>query len=397
MRTEDKASISRTLWPALSGLGMLFLVLCSALLPLWTLFGVPVAGVIETGQAEPMRWWVVVPTGALMLSLLWRRVVARVFWLAWIVAGMLGSITIFCVMAGGSSWRYAAHARAEQRLAAGVMSALPLFWKAGASPKELIARANDQAFVQASALHMQPVDHLDAATLAHLERLLLAQPRLLQPGELVALDGWVRGGGRLVILADPLLMWPMDLPMGDARRPPLTSLLDPLLTHWGLRLDPVAGDGAKVERRRISNGAVLLLAGASKFTRTGGDCRLREQGLFALCRLGRGQVRLIADADMIDDRLWLVRADMSMSDAAYASDAMGLIDGWLVDPTQDRAVWPVNRVRDEATLIRAMRWALLFGLAWVGLGVMVVRRWEKPGKTGTAGDRGAIGGSDAGT
>lgn len=392
----------RKLWPALSGAAVIFLVLFSALLPLWFVFGLPVAGVIETGQADPIRWWLGVLAGALLLRLLWRGKAAGVFWLAWIVAGMLGSIGIFCAIAGNyplslAGSMFAPHPHDAQRLRVGVVSALPIFWREGASPKELIARAGNQTFVKASTLDLQPVDHLDAAKLAHFERMLLVQPRLLQPGELVALDGWVRGGGRLVILADPLLMWPMDLSMGDTRRPPLTSLLDPLLSHWGLRLEPVTGEGAQVERRRLANGAVVLLAGASKFTPTGRGCSVRERGLMAVCRLGQGQARLIADADLIDDRLWLTRADMPLSVAAYANDAVALIDGWLVEPTQDRATWPVSRIRDEAALIKAMRWALLFGLAWVGMGAMVLHLWEKSGKLGTAMDRDSIKGGNTGT
>ena len=50
--------------------------------------------------------------------------------------------------------------------------------------------------------------------------LLAIQPRALPAEELVALDNWVRDGGRIVLLADPMLEWPSERPLGDRLRPP---------------------------------------------------------------------------------------------------------------------------------------------------------------------------------
>ena len=67
--------------------------------------------------------------------------------------------------------------------------------------------------------------------------LLMAHPRA-QPAEaLVDLDHWVRGGGRLLLLADPMLEWPSERPLGDPLRPPPAFADTGLLKHWGLRLD----------------------------------------------------------------------------------------------------------------------------------------------------------------
>jgi hypothetical protein len=71
---------------------------------------------------------------------------------------------------------------------------------------------------------VQPVAVADGASLAGLRLLLMAHPRA-QPAEaLVELDRWVRGGGRLLLLADPRLDWHSDRPLGDrlrcALRPP---------------------------------------------------------------------------------------------------------------------------------------------------------------------------------
>ena len=82
-----------------------------------------------------------------------------------------------------------------------------------------------------------PISVTDPAELAKGRLLLMAQP-LAQPAEdLVALDQWVRGGGRMLLLADPALEWPSERALGDPLRP-LPMFMDTgLLGHWGLRLD----------------------------------------------------------------------------------------------------------------------------------------------------------------
>src|SRR5438128_1273825 len=53
-----------------------------------------------------------------------------------------------------------------------------------------------------------PISVADEAELKTGRLLLMAQP-LAQPAEdLVALDQWVRGGGRVLLFADPMLEWP---------------------------------------------------------------------------------------------------------------------------------------------------------------------------------------------
>ena len=82
-----------------------------------------------------------------------------------------------------------------------------------------------------------PISVTDAAELAKGRLLLMAHP-LAQPAEdLVALDAWVRRGGRVLLLADPMLEWPSKRPLGDPLRPPPMFMDTGLLAHWGLRLD----------------------------------------------------------------------------------------------------------------------------------------------------------------
>ena len=65
-----------------------------------------------------------------------------------------------------------------------------------------------------------PISVADQAELARGRLLLMAHPRAQPAEDLVALDQWVRGGGRVLLLADPMLEWPSDRPLGDPLRPP---------------------------------------------------------------------------------------------------------------------------------------------------------------------------------
>jgi hypothetical protein len=214
---------------------------------------------------------------------------------------------------------------------------------------------------------LRPLDALDESGLSGLDALLLAHPRALAPAELVAIDAWVRRGGRAVVLADPLLHWPDPRPLSHPLRAPLTSLLDPLLSHWGLRLEPARIEDP-VERRALETGALLQLSGASRFTRLGDSagCVLREQGLLADCRAGTGHALLVADADWINDTLWTLAPDSPEDRSARTSDAPDLLTAWLGDEAY-RAPRSGSWLADEGSLLRAVRLALgLLALLAVG-------------------------------
>lgn len=353
-----------------------FAALLSGFLPLAMPLGLAAGGVLETGQAAPLRWWPGVGLAlALMLILGWRwpwRL--RAYWLAVLLAAAISAILIFTQQASSGQDRAAATlSRIGERPAVALMTALPLVWRDGLDIAAIL-RAGEEAReappAPVTSHPVTPIDHIDAESLAAAGALLVAQPRLLQPRELVELDRWVREGGRAVILADPLLVWPFDLSPGDPRRPPLTSLLDPLLAHWGMRLEPAAHDDTEPRRRMLAGGHVLLLAGASRFTLTekGQACALVEQGLMALCRIGKGRVRLVADADLLDERLWLADPRWAGRREAWSADIPSLLDGWLADPLSDGAAIAPRRIVDEAALVRGLRGALLALLVWAGLG-----------------------------
>lgn len=348
-------------------------VLFSALLPLIMPFGFAAGGVLDTGQASPQRWWLAASVAVvLFLILSWRMDARRRrWWLMMLVASLVTAIGLFWLRSveGPPIAPPSADAAPLTRGAVGMMSALPLYWAEDASPGRVVAGSGGKRSPLVENLHARAVDHIDGASLRGLDTLILAQPRLLQPAELVALDDWIRRGGRAVIFADPLLVWPSDLPLGDPRRAPLTSLLDPLLLHWGLRLEPVAQGRDGVDRRMLSSGHVLMMAGASRFVPAGEtSCMFAEDGLMALCRIGKGRVRLIADADLLDERLWLADPLWADREQAYASDIAPLLAAWSADPlVMPREAAP-RRVKDDAALISGLRWGLLAALFWAALG-----------------------------
>jgi hypothetical protein len=139
-----------------------------------------------------------------------------------------------------------------------------------------------------------PISVTDRSDLAKGRLLLMAHP-LAQPAEdLVELDRWVREGGRVLLLADPLLEWPSSRPLGDPLRPPPMFMDTGLLAHWGLRLDPPEKRGPAV---RQLGGYQVLTVSAGEMR---GPCEISTDRLVAHCRIGKGEVAVVADADLLD-------------------------------------------------------------------------------------------------
>lgn len=144
---------------------------------------------------------------------------------------------------------------------------------------------------------VEPMSVTDAATLNDRKLLLMAQPRA-QPAEmLVDLDSWVRGGGRVLLLADPALIWPSERALGDNLRPPLSFADTGLLKHWGLRLDAPDALGTQT---RIIEGREIRTNSPGTLVATGGRCIVSGDGTIARCRVGDGLATVIADADFLN-------------------------------------------------------------------------------------------------
>lgn len=139
-----------------------------------------------------------------------------------------------------------------------------------------------------------PISVTDPGELPKGRLLLMAQPRAQPAEDLVALDAWVRRGGKVLLLADPMLEWPSERPFGDPLLPPTIFADTGLLAHWGLRLDAP-------DRRGTRNGK---LAGYDIVTMSPGTltgkCEIGSGGLVAHCRIGAGSATIVADADLLD-------------------------------------------------------------------------------------------------
>lgn len=134
----------------------------------------------------------------------------------------------------------------------------------------------------------------DAENLKDGRILLMAHARAQPATALVELDSWVREGGRLLLLADPMLEWESKRPLGDSLRPSPMFPDTGLLGHWGLRLDAPESRGPA--ERSIGSRRVLTASPGALF----GSCAISADRLVARCRIGAGQAVVIADADFLD-------------------------------------------------------------------------------------------------
>ena len=140
---------------------------------------------------------------------------------------------------------------------------------------------------------VQPISVTSPAELGRERLLLMAHPLAQTADNLVALDAWVRDGGRVLLLADPMLEWPSSRPLGDPLRPAPMFSDTGLLARWGLRLDTPEAPGAKT---RMLAGLEVLTASPGTLH---GRCRIASNRLMADCAVGEGRVIVVADADFI--------------------------------------------------------------------------------------------------
>jgi hypothetical protein len=139
-----------------------------------------------------------------------------------------------------------------------------------------------------------PISVTDAAGLTKGRLLLMAHPSAQPAEDLVVLDEWVRRGGKVLLLADPMLEWPSSRPLGDPLRPPPMFMDTGLLAHWGLRLDAPDERGLREEK---VGGYQILTDSPGRLI---GGCAIGEAGAVAHCRIGKGRATIIADADFLD-------------------------------------------------------------------------------------------------
>lgn len=186
-----------------------------------------------------------------------------------------------------------------------LMSSLPLVYGAGIDMAGVVAgKADPHPLYKALAASHDLVlpDALDAAALEGVTIAILVQPRAFRPAELVVLDKYVRSGGRLLLFVDPQLDWPGGMGLADPQGPLRSTLISPLLTHWGLELQ-----NPEIESLRLGQPGVLLVHPGYFAVLQGkfGDalCSVDSPLAIARCRVGKGRAVLIADADLLNPEI----------------------------------------------------------------------------------------------
>ena len=200
----------------------------------------------------------------------------------------------------------ASHAQPDDKPQVGLFSTLPIYWGEAGELTDLLDPEHAPDWSRAvleQRFALAPLDALEPETLAGVERLLLAQPRALAPSENVALDDWLRAGGRLLIFADPMLTRESAFAIGDRRRPQDVVLLSPILRRWGLELQ--FDESQQVGPRWVTafdGNFPVNLAGRFVAIEPGApsDCAISDTGIMAQCQVGEGRVTLFADAAIFD-------------------------------------------------------------------------------------------------
>lgn len=229
----------------------------------------------------------------------------RARWMPWFA----GLVLVIGWFAGGHmllAALYRPAAASADAPTATMLTGLPLRWSGSGDIAAIISDGaeDDPALVRLEGMGpVLLVDSLVDRVPPPGGALLIAHPRALAPRELVAIDAFVRGGGKAVVLADALSGWPAPHPLGDPRNPPVTSLLTPLLDHWGVRLGAAPTNDMDVSAVDVGH-ARLRLSSAGAFERLPSTCRSFADRRVAQCRIGAGEAWLVGDADLLFAPLW---------------------------------------------------------------------------------------------
>jgi len=186
----------------------------------------------------------------------------------------------------------------------GLMGTIPIYWGESGDFGEVLSGGENAHWARErleADYRLSPLDTLDEASLAGIDFLMLAQPRALSPAENVALDAWVRGGGRLLLFADPMLTGESRFAIGDRRRPQDVILLSPILDHWGLVLAFDEDRPAGPTLVRAAGAAIPVnLPGSINVGDGEGGCAMLVPEVLAECRIGQGSALVLADAALLD-------------------------------------------------------------------------------------------------
>ena len=200
------------------------------------------------------------------------------------------ALAVILVAAGALALAHRKSAAPAEKPALLLLTSLPLLF----GEEFAVESAGSPALkVLETRYRVQPISVTSGPELGRGKLLLLAHPTAQAPENLVALDEWVRRGGRVLLLADPMLEWPSTRPLGDPLRPTPMFADTGLLARWGLRLDTPEKPGPKMQQLA---GIEVMTASAGTLH---GRCRISADRLLADCPVGRGRAIVVADADFL--------------------------------------------------------------------------------------------------
>ncbi|XUU59383.1 hypothetical protein ACRAQ6_07245 [Erythrobacter sp. HA6-11] len=205
----------------------------------------------------------------------------------------------------------------------GLVTSLPIYWPDGAdltdltqgelaSPWTRRALELDYALRPMDALSPvaesgEPLPGLEmpedmVGDISELDRLAIIQPRGLSAEDNVALDEWVKAGGRLLLVLDPMLTGHYETPVFDPRHPVGSALIPPVVARWGLEVQFDEMQALDVRILEARYGLLpAIMAGELKLLDKGaGQCELDAEGVIAHCSIGQGKVTLVADAALFE-------------------------------------------------------------------------------------------------
>ncbi|ALE17163.1 hypothetical protein AMC99_01875 [Altererythrobacter epoxidivorans] len=202
----------------------------------------------------------------------------------------------------------------------GLMTSLPIYWGEGADMATIASGDAPHPWMRGVIERhylIQPLDALGADIdpsadappanpLAGMERLAIIQPRSISPADNAALDEWVRKGGKLLLVLDPMLSGRYDYSLGDPRHPTVSALIPPVMARWGLMMqydDSQSFDVRMVDA--VGDQIPTVMAGELlPFGEDGdegrADCTIKPGGVVAVCTVGKGRATIVADAAMFE-------------------------------------------------------------------------------------------------
>ncbi|TCD06187.1 hypothetical protein EYB45_00090 [Erythrobacteraceae bacterium CFH 75059] len=241
-------------------------------------------------------------------------------------AGLIGAVLLAlaaCAPEQGGGHAAARGTAVQERTALGFISGLPIYWGEPDGVADALRGPQETHWARTvleERHELVPLDRLGddqgvpVSELAGLRHLFIAQPRAITAADNVALDRWVREGGRAILVLDPLVTEHSRYPLGDPRRFNDVALVPPVVARWGLAM--VIPDNQQ-DAVTVGHASLPLDQHAEwRVLDGGGDrpCTIGAGGVLAICRVGEGRVLLVADTAFMDRE-----RDSAATRAAFAA------------------------------------------------------------------------------